>query len=1007
MIAPHALLSATGAPGVLGALVVGPLQLDEPGWLMVWPIAVGLALWLSRKSLAGLGGRVRVTAIAARVLLLTALVLVLTEPHLRDEGEDVSVTVVLDTSRSVPASLQQQASLYVERASETNRSVSDRLGVVTVAREPYVQALPSARTDRVERIFVGSPDGTDLAAGLRLALASRPSDAATRVVLATDGNETAGSLLEAAEAARAAGVPIDVMPLVREIGGEVVVERLVAPATARVGETIALKPVLTATRPTTGRLSVLVNGEAMQLGEDGSRSVPVTLNAGTNVESVQIVATRDGPQEYEAVFEPDDPEGDTILENNRALAVTFVAGEGRVLVLSDDPRESASLEDVLRVSGLNVDARLSSNAPTTLTELNRYDAVIMVNQESYPFSQRQQEAMRSYVHDSGGGLIMTGGDRSYGAGGWIGSPLEDALPVQLDPPQRRNMPRGALALIIHSVEMAQGVYFGKQTANAAVDALSRLDLVGIIEYQWTGGTSWVHPMSVVGDGSAVKRSINNLTFGDMKNFDPSFQLAVNGLGGVDAGQRHIIVITDGDPSGPSPAIVRALQQAQITVSIVVIASHGVMDQTRMQRLAAATNGRFYNIPAGQEATIPQIFVKEAQTVRRSLIWEGEPIAPIRTGAPSEALRGIGGVPSIGGYVVTAPREGLALVTLRSPVEDDPLAAQWQYGLGRVFALTTDAGGRWAAAWQNWEAYRAFWSQHVRWAMRPSGSADVRIVTETRGDETRLIVEAFTPEGERLPFADFQGRLSTPEGEGRDVTLRQVGPGRWETSVETRDAGSYLVALQYSAPGPEGGPPVRGSAQAAITRPFSDEFRSLEPNLALLRQVADATGGRLLPPDARQADLWRRDGLEMPVTTRAIWIPLALAALVLLLIDVAIRRVRLDPAVLVGLVRRAASPAKQKPGAQMDALGAARAKAKERIQKQRVAPPPEVGERAGPGPELQIGAGPKATSGEKPGVKPPAKPGDPPGEPEEGLGRLLKAKQRTRDDIDSTGGKQDH
>ncbi len=983
----------------MGALVLGPLQLDAPSWLLVWPIAVALTLWLSRKSLAGLGGRVRWTAISARVLLLTALVLVLTEPHLRDEGEDVSVTVVLDVSRSIPTSLQQQAASYVERASETDRSVSDRLGVVTVAREPFVQALPSARTDRVERIFVGSPDGADLAAGLRLALASRPSDAATRVVLATDGNETAGSLLEAAEAARAAGVPVDVLPLVREIGGEVIVDRLVAPATARVGETIALKPVLTATRPTTGRLSILVNGEAMELGEGGSRSVPVTLDAGTNVQSVQIVATRDGPQEYEAVFESDDPEGDTILENNRALAVTFVAGEGRVLVLSDDPRESAALEGALRASGLSVDVRLSSEAPATLTELNRYDAVLMINQESYPYTQRQQEALRSYIHDSGGGLVMTGGDRAFGAGGWIGSPLEDALPIQLDPPQRRNMPRGALALIIHSVEMAQGVYYGKQTANAAVDALSRLDLVGIIEFQWTGGTVWVHPLSEVGDGAAVKRSINNLTFGDMKNFDPSFQLAVNGLGGVNAGQRHIIVITDGDPSGPSPAIVRALQQAQITVSIVCIAAHGVMDQTRMQRLAALTGGRFYNIPAGQEATVPQIFVKEAQTVRRSLIWEGDPIAPIRTGAPSEALRGIGGVPPIGGYVVTAPREGLSLVTLRSPVEDDPLAAQWQYGLGRVFALTTDAGGRWAGAWQDWAAYRAFWSQHVRWAMRPSGSADVRIVTETRGEQTRMIVEAFTPEGERLPFADFRGRVTTPEGEGRDVTLRQVGPGRWEANVETRDAGSYVVALQYTAPGGEGGAMLRGSAQAAITRPFSDQFRALEPNLALLRQVAETTGGRLLPADVRQAGLWSRDGLEMPVTTRSVWIPLALAALVLLLIDVAIRRVRLDPAVLVGLVRRAASPGKQKAGAQMDALGAARAKARERIQKQRVAPPPEVKEGAGP--ELQIGAGPKAT-----GDAPTPKSGEAPkaqGEPEEGLGRLLQAKRRTRDDIDGPGG----
>jgi hypothetical protein len=163
---------------------------------------------------------------------------------------------------------------------------------------------------------------------------------------------------------------------------------------------------------------------------------------------------------------------------------------------------------------------------------------------------------------------MIGGPESFGAGGWIGSPVEDALPVRLDPPQKRQMPRGALALVVHSVEIPQGVYYGKQVCNAAVDALSRLDLIGIVEYQGMGGTDWVaphrhrrrpHRRQACDPEPAV--------FGDMPDFDPSLQLALAGLQAVEAGQKHCIIISDGDPMPPRSTSPK-FRDAGITISAV-------------------------------------------------------------------------------------------------------------------------------------------------------------------------------------------------------------------------------------------------------------------------------------------------------------------------------------------------------------------------------------------------------------------------------------------------------
>ena len=53
------------------------------------------------------------------------------------------------------------------------------------------------------------------------------------------------------------------------------------------------------------------------------------------------------------------------------------------------------------------------------------------------------------------------------------------------------MPRGALALVIHSCEAPDGVYLGRKVCEAAVNSLSRLDLAGIVEFGWNGGTSCI------------------------------------------------------------------------------------------------------------------------------------------------------------------------------------------------------------------------------------------------------------------------------------------------------------------------------------------------------------------------------------------------------------------------------------------------------------------------------------------------------------------------------------
>ena len=92
------------------------------------------------------------------------------------------------------------------------------------------------------------------------------------------------------------------------------------------------------------------------------------------------------------------------------------------------------------------------------------------------------------------------------------------------------------------------------------------------------------------------------------------------------------------------------------------------------------------------------------------------------------------------------------------------------------------------------------------------STNVQVVTESEGDETRIIVTATREEGESMNFANFVGRVVQPDLSARDVQLRQTGPGRYEGAFESGAPGTYMVNLRYDAPR-EGGGAESGTVEA--------------------------------------------------------------------------------------------------------------------------------------------------------------------------------------------------
>lgn len=929
---------------------------EEPAWLLlILPLMVW-CWWVARRSLSGGTPARQIVQLAVRCLVVLLLCSALAQPRVRWRANDVAVMTVLDVSASIPSDQQRLAREFLG-ASLERRVSSDRFGIVTIAREPLVQSLATSHAPTTDVAGTGDVSATDLRRGLELARGLLPSDAAGRILLISDGNATTGSINDVVSAATVAGVPIDVATVSYDRSNLVSVRDVSVPAWVRDGDTINARVVLNAGEPAGGRLSILLNGESVDLDPETSGvSKHVELVAGMNVLTVPIALPPGPVHRVQAVFENDDPQG-SLPETLKAEGVTFTSDHGRVLILSESESEAGPLARALETDGNVIEVRSGEQAPTSLAEWSGFDAVVVMNEPASNFTLAQQDAMVQYVHDVGGGLLFLGGPDSFGAGGWIGSSLAEALPVSLDPPQKRQMPLGALAIIIDkSGSMAAGIagttITQQQAANEAaimgVQALSRLDQATIIAF--SDGADVVVPLSRVDDGSDMSRRIRSIGPGGGTNLFPAIDAASAELAKSPGGVKHIIILTDGQTLGdPNEGIAKAAALRKRGISISAVAIGDSSNDPLLARLAQASDGRFYRVTSKDAlAKLPKIFVKEAQIVRRSLIWEGPGFAPTRRD-PTDALRGVSGaLPLISGYVVTADRGGLSNVPLRGP-ENDPILAQWQYGLGRVVAYTSDATARWNGTWLGWEQYGTFWRQHLKWTMRPAADVNARISVDTSSEPAKVVLELFNPSGDRANFAQISARAVPPAGEeaseSREITFRQAGPGRYEAEVDASVAGTSLLSLRYAVMGDNGEPRI-GSARAAIVRKSSAEFRQAEPATNAMWELARATNGRIYRLEPSGADLWVREGLKMPEISQPAWLLVAAIAVGMFLVDVAARRIAIDWVAMKARVVGLLSPAKGASSASLGTLAAAKARAGASMQERASVRPHDAPRRKG-------------------------------------------------------------
>jgi uncharacterized membrane protein len=828
-----------------------------------------------------------IVSLVLRSLILLCLVFTLAGVQWVRSADRLAVMYLVDVSDSMGQAAQEAAFDYV-RQSLTSMGADDEAGLILFGSNAVVER-PLNNLHELSPILSAPPTGnTDIEEAIRLALGILPLNAARRIVILSDGQQTIGNAQSAAQLAAATNVEISYVTFTRDEAPEVQVTNFSAPSTVNAGQNFDLTITIEAEVATPATVTVSAAGEII-------RRQTVDLRQGTNNFVLSMIGGGSGFKDFQVQVDP--LNGDGFYQNNQLSTFSQIVGAPRVLLLYSDQAEIQYLLPALEQAGLTVDTMQPEQLPIGLASLAQYSTVILADVPATRLTLERMEALESFVRDLGGGLVVVGGPESYGPGAYFETPLEDVLPVNMQVRDQQRFPQLTIAYVIdRSGSMGaagpsgvENIELAKEAIIRSINFLQPRDRAGVVSFDTQG--YWIAPLQDVLDRLLLQRLVATLRTGGGTDILAGMNLVAEDIISDPSNRKHIILLTDGgsDPGGLVELTRELYEQYGITTSVIAI---GVGASSFLQDMAQAGAGNYHAVVS--VAQIPLIFAQETVLATRSYILE-DSFFPL-LGAPSPILNGITEAPSLLGYVATSPKQTAQVILTAPQPYQDPILATWQYGLGRSVAFTSDASSRWGANWVTWADFVRFWDQTVRWTITEgvSNNIEARVVME--GEQARLIVDARDENGAFLNGLNLQLSLIDPSANPILVTVHQVAPGRYETTFRPEAEGAYILHLSGTGQGEQ---VVVVDQTTGWVMSYSAEYNinASGDGVAFLAGLAGLTGGGLLQDDP--AAVFNHNLVSQAGAT-PVWPYFLLAALLLLPFDVGVRRLLVTRADLLRL-----------------------------------------------------------------------------------------------------------
>ena len=774
-----------------------------------------------------------------KALMAALVAAALGDPKLTVFEQKVALGVLADTSVSIPPEdLRKQTEQIARLERERGRN---SLQVMAFAGRARPAAAGELRSEG---------RATNLEAAIRTAIGAMPQGRVPRVLLMSDGRENLGSVERAMYQARLLGIPVDTVALEGTPRPALELESVSLPAQAFTGERFYIELVVSS--PGAALATVEVTAEEKPIGR-----AAVKLAQGQNTLRVRAQLDTVGATHLSGVIAAGE-QGRLRFDRVVSLA------KPRLLLVTPEPAEATRhLRGVLAAARFDV-AESGGGLPASLRD---YQVVAANNHDVESWPVRQKKQVEEYVRDGGGFLLIGGENNVYLEHKQDDDPLVRMLPANLSPPRT---PEGTtVVLILDKSSSMEGkkMELARLSAIGVVDNLRPIDQVGVLIFD--NSFQWAVPIRKADNPAQIKRLIAGVTPDGGTQIAPALSEAFRQIRQIKSVYRHIVLLTDGiSEEGDSMAISREAVNAQVTISTVGLGQD--VNRAYLEKVATTAKGKSYFVL--EMSNLEQLLLRDVmEHTGSSAVEKPVTVAVVRQAEMLEDA-GIAKAPPLLGYlkfIAKAQAETLLQVDGK-----EPLLVRWQYGLGRAAVFTSDAKARWASNWVDWPGYDRFWTNLLRDLLPRAHQTEASAVFDRAAGE--IVVHYRLQPGTEEPAALPQLYVVGPDNFRKAVPLSRTAASTYQARVgiENRQGLFRIRPAAESKLFPEAG----------FYREET-ELGQYGSNPELLRQVAEATGGRFHPTPRQAFDA----GARSVSTTMDLWPGLLALAVALNLLELAARK----------------------------------------------------------------------------------------------------------------------